>query len=485
MTDDRFDQELAARLRAYESRLPDQPAPQPGSGASRRRGLPILLAGGAAAVAAVVLALVVMQGWGPRQVGEPSQSPTAVPTIEPSPTTGPSTSPVASSSQSPSPSPSASSPPATSSPRPATTELEWTVAGSFPAQGEGPSMVQHLVRVADGYVAIGVEYTTPLPNLGPAPAHALRTWWSADGRGWEVVEQGAAFDNVEFTSVAERPDGSLLAIGLRSAIDELGAVSSSVAAAWTSPDGRTWTEADSGLPNGAVRIVQGGRGYVALVQSDPAAGTYELWHSADAVSWVLATTQRATQIDVAAGDEGFVAVGAAGAAADEPFALASGDGLEWIPAGTPPGTGQPLVGSLAGDWIVMSAAADGRGTPAGRTWASANGLEWAPLGAAPLSAVEVDGVECREYARSLRSAGPWLVASTDLSHPCSEGGFTVRGSQFISVDGSAWTALPFSVGTPGRARSGSLVNTAMEAGGSLILGGELDGVATIWFGAQP
>ena len=484
MTDDRFDRELAARLRAYESRLPDEAAPVPGSRRPQRRGLPVLLVGAGAAVAAVVLALVVMQGWGRQDVGEPSLSPSVAPTLEPAPTDEPSATPANEPSAAPS-TPSPPSPSGNPTPPPATTDLEWTLTGSFESSGDGPSMVQHIVSAAGGYVAIGLEYAQPLPNVGPTPPHHLLTWWSADARTWEVIDQGAAFDNVEFISVVERTDGQILAIGRRSSVGEFGYVEDSVPAAWVSADGRTWSEVEIGLPRGALEIVRGGQGYLALVHPDPAAESYELWHSSDAITWTLARTQSASRIDIGAGDEGFVAVGRTEAASDEPFAVASGDGLEWFTVGSPPPTLQPLVGALGGNWIAMSAFAGDATMQNGETWASANGLEWAPHADAPMAVVNVDGAECQEYPRDLHSAGPWLVASTDLSYPCSEGGFAVHGSQLLSLDGRGWSMLPFEAGTPGESRSGSLINAAIEADGSLLVGGEMDGTATLWFGAQP
>lgn len=482
MTDDRFDRDLAARLRAYESRLPDEPAPALGTRQPRRAGPLVLLAGGGAAIAAVVLAFVVMQGWGRQDVGEPSLSPSVAPTIEPAPTAAPTETHVSE----PSVAPSATTPPAASpTPGPATTDLEWTTIRAFPSDADGPSMVQHVLPVANGYVAVGVEYAQQLPNVGPTPPHVLLLWWSFDGRTWDGIDPGPEFENVEFLSVVERADGQLLAIGRRSSVGEFGYVESSVPVAWTSADGRTWSEVQSGLPDGAQKIVRGEQGYVALVHTDRDGETYELWHSADAETWTLAHTQPASRIDIGAGDEGFVAVGRTEAASDEPFAVASGDGLEWFRAGSPPPTLQPFVGGLGGNWVAMNAFSGDATMGSGETWTSANGLDWAPHGEAPLKAVEMDGAQCVEYPRALLAAGPWLLASTDLSYPCSEGGFAVHGSQLISVDGAIWSVIPFDAGTPGQSRSGASISAAVQADGGLIVGGELDGVATIWLGTQP
>lgn len=77
------------------------------------------------------------------------------------------------------------------------------------------------------------------------------------------------------------------------------------------------------------------------------------------------------------------------------------------------------------------------------------------------------------------------MVATDLSGPCSEGGFAVYGTQLISTDAASWTALPFGTGTPGESRSGASVNAAAVAGGSLLVAGEMDGVAMFWIGEAP
>ncbi|MGI8999250.1 MAG: hypothetical protein ACR2GO_06040 [Candidatus Limnocylindria bacterium] len=121
----------------------------------------------------------------------------------------------------------------------------------------------------------------------------------------------------------------------------------------------------------------------------------------------------------------------------------------------------------------------------GATWASANGLEWVPHGKAPMETIEDNGTECQEYPRTIESAGPWLVASADLSGPCSEGGFAVHGTQLISIDGATWRSLPFDVGTLGESRSGSSVSAALPGDELLILAGEKDGGAAFWIGEAP
>ena len=481
MTDDRFDRDVAARLRAYESRLPEAPAPAPGRGRRRRSsGLPVLLAGGTAVLAAVVLVLVVVQGWGRDRVGDPVLSPSATASATADETAEPS----ASATPESTPSPAASDPPAapSASAEPPPADLAWTATGSFPSDAGGPSMVEHIVAVDGGYVAAGVAYDAQLPGVGPTPAHSLRIWLSADGRTWEPV--ATQLENVQFTSLVVRADGVLLATGQRGTLSEVGYVESAEPAAWTSPDGREWADVDIGMSNVPATIVRGAQGFLALARPD-ATEEFELWHSPDAIAWTAVRDGVAGRIDLAAGDEGFVVMGTTSAAGDQTFAIASGDGREWFDASSPPPASSPLVAALDADWMVMGAFGTEGGTASGQTWWSANGLDWVPHGQAPMKRIETDGTTCDEYPRHLRSAGRWVVAATDLAHPCGEGSFVVHGTQLISSDGATWAPLPFEVGTPGVTRSGASVNAAAAADGTLILAGEQDGVATFWIGERP
>lgn len=486
MTEDQFDRELAARLRAYESRLPEGAAPDDVAGRRQTRGLPILVAGGVAALAAVVLALVGILNWGGQRVGGPDESaqlssdaaPTTVPSPIDSPTPTAQVEPSGAPSAQPSARPSASADPSGAP----STDLAWSLTGSFGPDGGGPSMVQHIVQLGEGFVAAGVAYAQPLPNVGPTPPHTLPVWLSPDGRSWEQVASG--LENVRFGSLVVREDGALLATGTRGTLGESGSVEGEEPAAWTSPDGRTWTEIESGLPGFVIDLVRGGRGYLALVSVEVGTEDVELWHSPDAVTWTLAHRLVASRIDVGAGDEGFVAVGRTAGDPGEPFAIASGDGRVWVTAANPPPAFVPLVAPRGGDWMVMSTFDADGGMANGETWVSANGLDWAPHGRAPMGAVKADGTECREYPRFLVAAGPWLVAATDLMYPCSEGGFAVHATQLISTDGATFSPLPFEAGTPGQARSGAIVNAAVVADGGLVLAGELDGVATFWVGEE-
>ena len=449
----------------------EAPAPVvPGTGAGNRAiGWVAVAIGLAAIVGAIVLGLPGLPDRPPESGAAPSTSaPPSDSGAEP-PSEEPSSSGRAAPSVTPAP---------TDEPAPPTTELAWTTTGSYPIAA-GLSMVDAVIRFDERYIALGVEYEQPLPNLGPTPPHRARVWTSDDGRTWEPVTLGPGFETVRLGTPVLRPDGALLSFGARSVIEDAGMFDAEPAA-WTTTDGVTWTEIDPPLEGMASSIEQGAMGMLTVVRPSPSSDVHELWLSGDGVTWERTHSLEADYLDVGAGDEGFAAVGWIGQDDGRPISIASADGRRWI-EGSPPAFSPYLeVASFAGDWVVVD---DPGGTAP--TWFSANGLDWAAHGEVPLRTIPLTDVECREYRAQLTSAGPWLVTSTELTYPCSEGGFTVHGTQYLSVDGAAWTALPLAEGTAGENRSGARVNDALAIGAGLILVGEENGAATFWFGETP
>jgi hypothetical protein len=432
----------------------------------------ILAVGGTAVAVAVVLAVLTLSDREPDAgVAEPSAG-TSLPAEG-----GESPSEVPSSPESMAPSPTA----AESAPAPApavTTDLAWTTTGSFPTPG-GLSTVDGVALLGDIYVAVGVEYEDPLPNLGPTPPHQARAWTSDDGSSWEPIDLGPEFANVQIAELIVVDDGSVIAFGVRGIPDEFGGFETEPAA-WTTADGATWEEIDPPLDGYVGPVEQDAGGILAVVRFPDSTNVYELWFSPAGETWESVNSLEADYVDIGAGDEGFAAVGWAGGEAGGPFSVASGDGVAWVD-GPEPSFGRFLeVASMGGDWIVV----DDPGGVA-TTWFSTNGLDWSAHGEIPFQTIELTDTECREYRERLMSAGPWLVTSTELAYPCSEGGFQVHGTQYLSVDGAAWQALPLSEGTVGQNRSGSRVNDALATDTGLILVGEENGAATFWFGEAP
>jgi hypothetical protein len=478
MTDDRLDHELTESLRAYESRLPD--APPPPTGASRSTAVPrwpILGVGALAAVAAVLLLAVLIRGFANENIGDASPSPVPSVTGAPSePAPGGSSEPLESDGSSPTPTPQP-----TASPPDPTVELEWTETASF-GSSEAPTTVTDLVRSDFGLIAVGVAYDGPLPILGPTPRHEGRVWISSDAVNWADITPESTFQDAEIRHLLVSADGSLIAHGWVDT-DDLGRRR---VAAWQSTAGRDWEEIDTGFPEEAwpMSMAQGAQGLVAIVV-DPEGPMLAVWWSAEGRDW-----QRVHELEaeggysIGAGEEGFVVAGYRGTE-QEPHTIASGDGRSWFEAGTPPGVSAGVV-SRGGDWLAVSReVAFGIGEPStAHVWSSGDGLTWGQAGAFELRSREAGGAPCTEWPTSLHAAGPWLIAGTIVSYPCSEGGVQTQGRQLISLDGGDWSELPFAPASE-EVGLGTRISGAVEVDNRLILVGEQDRVATFWIGEHP
>lgn len=422
---------------------------------------------GAALIIGVVAVVVMLNGPN-RPVGE--QPPSASgPTYEQA-TAAPSVSPSGSPTTEPEP---------TGSPA---AELEWSQMASFGSPG-GMTIASDVIQGSMGIVAVGTEYSSHLPNLGPTPAHVGRVWLSADGQQWEDATPPGVFANTSLHSVIIASDGSLMAFGAVSGATADG-LAPSGAAAWSSVDGRTWTEVDTGLPKlMSLSINEGGHGYLAhLVRFGDTHGS-ELWFSGDGRSWEHVRALGDGSKAIGAGPEGFVVVGSDGViGAVNPFAIASGDGRDWLDSAQPPADAW-FVTPRGADWLAIAAGFAGSPAAQARTWFSPNGLDWVETAAIPLGDGSADpSMGCPEYVRSVASAGAWTIVGTQLGGGCGEGGFYVNATQLISADGSTWQPLAFEVGTPGDQASGALVHGAVLIDGSVAMVGEANRQAVFWLG---
>jgi hypothetical protein len=334
--------------------------------------------------------------------------------------------------------------------------------------GPGPAMARDVAAFEGGFVAVGVQYADSLPNLGPPPEHEGRIWLSADGLVWDDVTPGGQLTNVDLSEVYARTDGTLVAIGGVSQVVSGGTEVSSLGA-WESADGETWQSIPPPVSGLQLNIEVGGVGYIALAYPSLDSTAPTLWLSSDGASFDQVNQLPDAVFDVDAGDQGFVVVSQA-------YIVASGDGLQWVPASNPPG-GAASPAALGGDWITTTWVF---GQPA-TSWFSADGLSWGQSGTITMGQVQADPqTACVEYPTGLVSTTSAVFMSTTLSGPCSEGGFIVHGTVFWSSDGAAWTALPFPAGQVGTSHSGSRVDGAMEANDVLVLAGQLDRQAALW-----
>jgi hypothetical protein len=171
-------------------------------------------------------------------------------------------------------------------------------------------------------------------------------WTSTDGRTWERIDQDSevfASDTdtyVEINDVASGP-GGFVAVGNDGEIE---------AAVWHSPDGLTWTRADTaGQPFeyagrlGAVDALDNG-----WVIAGPDRGTVTLWTSPDGLSWdwVHSIDPAAYASSVVATDSGIAVAGAVAGIDDFHAAVWAQHGFD--PAAPPPDPGPPVEQEATG-----------------------------------------------------------------------------------------------------------------------------------------
>lgn len=351
----------------------------------------------------------------------------------------------------------------------------------------GPSKVTAMTPFGTGLIAVGMSYDEALPiPLGPVPPHVGRIWTSADGRSWEDVTPRALFANVGLTDIIQRSDGTLLAIGDVSDLNEYGEAQVQSTGAWESSDGVAWEVADTGLPADRwVRdFVQGDKGIIAVAWQVGDTHGSELWFSSDGRAWERIRHLAHGNLSTDAGTEGFVAVGswdpyvqAAGS-----FAIASADGREWFEAADPPGAPTGLA-ALGGDWVAVSSNEDVE-----EGWitisTSANGLDWSsPI---PVEAEEVrtriDDESGCWLVPSLLSADDWLILRTFRGGLCGEGNAMTFGPHLARAESGDWQALPLAA-RDGDGR-GAWVAAAEVIDEALVLAGESNGQATFWWAEE-
>jgi hypothetical protein len=274
----------------------------------------------------------------------------------PAPSAGESTDLAASEPASAMPLPSAA---AASSEPSATTEPPvaaegWTMTATF---GFDPgSTVATDVAWEGGLVAIGHVRSNSSVVATPSP----RIWRSQDGVTWTEEAPDLGVDEVALIGIEVRGDSRFMLVGQTGSPGEPGQGT----AAWVSSDGIAWEPIDMPMEGPALAFDRGARGYV-VVAGDA------LWFSPDGWSWSLTADG---VIDVAAGDEGFVAVrgpseeGGGGA-------LASSDGITWIESDDFAAHVMDVV-PMDGDWYATGASGD---TFDIFVWHSENGLQWTPI----------------------------------------------------------------------------------------------------------
>lgn len=250
---DEFDERLAQRLRAYESRIPDGEIPMTDSRLARRSRSP-LAAGGVIAfgvLAGVLLAVVLLNrpaaetGESPSPSASGQATPSAEASVVPSESAGPS-----------------SAAPSASAPAEAYTTIVLGDQGTASVATSGPS----------GAVILGFD------NAGPL------AWHSADGRTWQTASfsEDPAADMRPTAVVAS--DSGYVAI-LANCINEC-----SGGQMWYSADGTSWEGTSTAITGGILaHLAAGGPGFVAIAIDPFAAASPGVTHmvliSADGQTW--------------------------------------------------------------------------------------------------------------------------------------------------------------------------------------------------------
>ncbi len=192
----------------------------------------------------------------------------------------------------------------------------WMPSTFAVAQDSECCVLEGLAAGGPGVVGVGSDISDV--SSGPKDATSLT---SADGRVWTVHRRDPAFTDASASAVVAGGPG-VVAVGGRA---------DGTFAAWTSPDGTTWTSAvppTGSAPTGVARdVVHAGSSLVAVGKDGADAA---VWTSADGAAWVRVPSGDALKGGamnrvIVAGDT-LVAVGKAGLGA---AVWTSPDGVAW------------------------------------------------------------------------------------------------------------------------------------------------------------
>ena len=177
------------------------------------------------------------------------------------------------------------------------TSIDGTIWNRSPADPDvfgGPGVMQDVVTTEHGLIAAGSLLTTD----GQTELIVPTVWLSADGIEWERVWQGNAIDfylatiHPHFHALTTSADG--LVVGVGTATNDAGEF---VAAVWTSADGRNWERIDRNSSaftsdtdsDVSMQDVAWGPGGFVAVGTDGGTSV-AIWHSPDGLTWTRADT---------------------------------------------------------------------------------------------------------------------------------------------------------------------------------------------------
>ena len=304
--------------------------------------------------------------------------------------------------------------------------------------------------MAPGPLIIAGSKLVLVTNPATATGGAHPTLWSSsDGTTWQRLADSAVSGapgngSVRILGLGSK-DGGLVAVGAHMNADATAAV----AEAWTSPDGKTWTQAVvAGAADATMNLVYAGpHDFVAIgtgrysLRANRTAGI-AVWTSPDGARWTRLPESEVPAgvaiASVAAGAGRYVAVGQAIApggspTADESPVWTSADGVHYAmltKAGSPP----PDAGLLDVIWTGSTFVAVGSEQTSGASvWESPDGLTWHSTELPAVGAVQARGSAICRGTAGFFAVGTIADASGNLG-----------GAAWTSPDGQGWTRLPVS-----------------------------------------
>jgi hypothetical protein len=328
--------------------------------------------------------------------------------------------------------------------------------------------------------------------IGYADDGNPRVWRSMDGRTWQRAELDAGSSTVQFRleAIETSPTGFVI-VGRAVDVD----TSRARAAAWTSPDGVTWTRAadtadmdvgscfeESGGPScgGMTGVVAAPSGFVAVgsdharaVGTEP--GRPAAWTSPDGLTWTQANAGLdfvGALSDVEVGASGLVAVGSicppdchsplAGA-----VAATSADGSTWRFNKVDGAVGGQQLASVGGQVFALGVLnRDTEPFAELELWRSADGVAWQRVTTMPPTADAHGGADIEAAEGHLIIAGWQSVTGVD----------GVRNFAYVSPPIAAptvtlppWIAREFLGGAP----RGSVQAVAPTASGFVAAAGSI------------
>ncbi len=349
--------------------------------------------------------------------------------------------------------------------------------------GEGLQAMVSVTAGGPGLVAVGYEISADDWDDLDTWVGVAAVWTSSDGITWSRVPHDVAvFGGEGFPEMMSVTAGGpgLVAVG-RVWSDDV-----SDAAAWTSPNGITWSrvahdEAVFGNEEfqSMVSVTASGPGLVAV--GSGSFGEVAVWTSPDGITWSRVVYDVAVfrgegfpEVNsVTAGGPGLVAVGSEGLSDDEHAAVwTSPDGITWsrVPHDEAAlgGEQSPNMNSVtaAGPGLVAVGSEGRHDYVHAAVWTSRDGITWSRV---PHDET-IFGEDGDGRMVSVTTGGPGVVAVGWAGS-----GGDSDAAVWTSPDGITWSRVPHDEAVFGGENSQSMASVTVGGPGLVAVGAEFDG----------